>query len=256
MSVYNGELYLKEAIESILNQSFKDFEFLILDDASSDKSYEIVTEFDDSRIKVFRNESNLRLAKSLNKLLDASKGEYIVRMDADDVSLPDRLENQINFMDQYTNIGMAGAARIVYENGSSRIYNNENSLFLNEKLHKKNLIAHPTVIIRSSLLNKYKLRYNEEFSTAQDYELWVRMSKLFDIANMSTVVLIYRHHDNQTRVQKKEEQKYFSRIVENRILVCEIFKNKRFDFLNIYRVIINSVFILAYKISLILNKIK
>ena len=109
MPVYNGEKYLKEAIESILNQTFKDFEFLIINDGSTDNSVKIIQSFNDLRIRLIHNESNIGLIKTLNKGLKLSNGKYIARMDCDDVSLPKRLSVQINFMEKHPEIGVCGS---------------------------------------------------------------------------------------------------------------------------------------------------
>ena len=100
MAVYNGEKYLLEAIESILNQTYTNFEFLIINDGSTDSTEEIILSYSDQRIRYIKNEQNLKLIASLNKGLDLAKGKYIARMDADDISLPDRLEKQVNFLER------------------------------------------------------------------------------------------------------------------------------------------------------------
>ena len=110
MSVFNGQSYLKEAIESILNQTFEDFEFLIINDASKDNSLRIIQSFDDSRIKLVHNSDNIGLTKSLNKGIDLAKGEFIARMDCDDISLPERLSMQVSFIDKNPDIGILSSA--------------------------------------------------------------------------------------------------------------------------------------------------
>ncbi len=113
MPVYNAEKYLKTAIESILKQTFSDFELLIINDGSTDGSEEIIRSFNDKRIRLFNNEQNLGIIKTLNKGLNLAKGEYIIRMDADDISLPDRLELQVKYMEENPGIGISGTqARI------------------------------------------------------------------------------------------------------------------------------------------------
>ena len=122
MPVYNGEKYLKESIESILKQTFRDFEFLIINDTSTDESEKIIRSFKDSRIKLIKNEKNIGLTKSLNKGLDLAKGEYMARMDADDISLPKRLEIQVAFMDKNPKIGVIGAwAKVIGESNKKYI---------------------------------------------------------------------------------------------------------------------------------------
>ena len=111
MSVYNGEKYLKEAINSILNQTFKDYEFIIVNDASTDKSIKILEEYakKDNRIGLIHNEKNIGLTRSLNKAIKSANGAYIARQDADDISLPPRLEEEVNFLDKHPTVGLVGS---------------------------------------------------------------------------------------------------------------------------------------------------
>lgn len=109
MSVFNGEKYLREAIDSILTQTFSDFEFLIINDASTDRSREIILSYLDPRIRLIDNEENIGLTRSLNKGIDLAKGKYIARMDADDVSMPERLEKQVRFMEENPDIAVLGS---------------------------------------------------------------------------------------------------------------------------------------------------
>ena len=108
MSVYNGEKYLKQAIDSILTQDFKDFEFIIVNDASTDKTAQILDKYDNARIKVLVNKKNLGLAKSLNIAIKQAKGEYIARMDDDDISLPSRFSKQLEYLQKYSDVGVLG----------------------------------------------------------------------------------------------------------------------------------------------------
>ena len=110
MSVYNGEKYLREAIESILNQTFTDFEFLIVNDGSTDSSLEIILSYPDERIRVIRNDRNIGLTKSLNKALQQAKGEYIARQDADDISLQNRFEEQLIYLEKHPEVALLGTS--------------------------------------------------------------------------------------------------------------------------------------------------
>ena len=117
MSVYNGEKYLQEAIDSILEQTFKDFEFLIINDGSTDKTGEILESYHDLRIKIINNEKNIGLTKSLNKGLKLARGEYIARQDADDISMPERLEKEVEFLETHQDYAVVGAfAKIINKN--------------------------------------------------------------------------------------------------------------------------------------------
>lgn len=251
MSVYNGAMYLRDAIDSILSQTYTNFEFLIIDDASTDNSLEIISSYNDKRIILVQNTNNLSLPRSLNKLLDMARGEYIVRMDADDVSLPERISKQVEFMDTHTEIGLSGTARKVYIDGEYKLYNTEESLHINERLLQGNCIAHPTVIMRKSMLDKYSLRYDPKFKSAQDYELWIRMSYLFPIGNMPDPLLIYRHHEGQMRVNKAIEQERNTLLIENAVLSKRLFrKDKNGQTLSLLkRIIGNYIKIIRYSLK-------
>jgi glycosyltransferase involved in cell wall biosynthesis len=199
MSVYNGEKYLREAIESILNQSYSDFEFLIIDDCSTDSSASILAEYteSDSRIYILKNKKNLGLTKSLNIGLRSARGEYIARMDADDISLPNRLKTQVDFMDKHSDIGVCGSAIQAFQAKESVTSPPKDHKRIVIGLLQDNPVAHPTVLIRTSILKEHEIFYNEDFIAAQDYELWVRLSRVTKFENLTCVLLQYRlHGDN------------------------------------------------------------
>ena len=191
MPVYNGEKYLCEAIESILNQTFTDFEFLIIDDGSTDRSVEIIKSYDDPRIRLEVNVSNLKLSKALNKGLDIACGEYVARMDCDDISLPDRLYKQVTFMDNHPEVGICGTWVETFGDLCGYFLRHPaDPETIKAKLFFDSYLAHPTVIMRLASLNKYCLRYANLF--AEDYGLWVKASFLFPLANIPEVLLKYR----------------------------------------------------------------
>ncbi len=195
MPVYNGEEYLSGAIESILGQTFPDFEFLVIDDGSTDSSRKIILSYKDPRIRLVRNRRNIGLTRSLNRGLRLARGEYIARMDADDVSLPHRLERQVNFMDGNPGTGICGSWIRVIGDGSGEIWRApaEHGTIASTLLFNPALF-HPTVIFRRDLLEMYALRYDEKLKYAQDYALWVESSKHFALANLEEVLLWYRIH--------------------------------------------------------------
>ena len=193
MSVYNGEKYLREAVESTLNQTLTDFEFIIINDGSTDKTREILEGYNDPRIRLFNN-ANKGLTKSLNEGIQYSKGEYIARMDGDDISLPNRFERQVVFMDSHIEIAMCGTwAEFTDKDG------NNNGLYktpvssgeIHAMLIRHNPFIHSSVIIRKSIFDKVGL-YDESFRRVQDYELWTRIVPLFETANLPEVLLKYR----------------------------------------------------------------
>jgi glycosyltransferase involved in cell wall biosynthesis len=193
MSVYNGDKYLKEAIESILSQTFTDLELIIINDGSTDRSREILESYKDGRIRLFNN-TNKGLTKSLNEGIRYSNGEYIARMDADDVSMPNRFERQVSFLDSHPGIVMCGTwAQFTDKDG------NDNGPYqtpvsgreIRTMLIKHSPFIHPSVMIRRNLFDKVGF-YDESFRCAQDYELWTRVVALFDTANLPEVLLKYR----------------------------------------------------------------
>jgi len=211
MPVYNGENYVREAMESILNQTYQYFEFLIIDDGSTDKSVEIIESFIDERIRLVKNGQNIGLIATLNKGLDLASGKYVARMDCDDVSLPERLKHQVDFMEKNSKIGICGTwFRFIPTNEIIKYPTKHEDIIL--KLLTGNALAHPTVIMRTSILRENILYYDMNFSHAEDYEFWVRLAKIVKIANIPEVLLNYRMHDNQISVVYNKNQ---SEVVAN-----------------------------------------
>jgi glycosyltransferase involved in cell wall biosynthesis len=207
MSVYNGEKYLKTAIESILNQTYTDFEFIIINDGSTDQSRDIICSYSDNRIRLFDNIINRGLIYSLNKGIEYSLGNVIARMDADDISLPTRFERQINFFNQNPDVSLVGSTAIyVDENGvekSVREFSVPSNLIYSH-LFFGNPFIHSSVIIKKNVFTKYK--YNKDFYLAEDYYLWSQIAKEYKVANISEPLVKYRHHDYSISLQKKIEQ--------------------------------------------------
>jgi glycosyltransferase involved in cell wall biosynthesis len=197
LPVFNAQNFVKEAIDSILQQTFSDFELIIINDGSTDNSSKIISEFHDDRIIVINHEENKGLIFSLNEGLDLSLGEYIVRMDADDFSLPERLSIQVDFMDINKDIVVSGGQMIDYEN---KIQLSNNPIVSDEvkaALLFSCVISHPTVIIRSAIFKKEKFYYDKSYIHSEDYELWSRVIKNYKVSNVSNVILKYRIHQNQ-----------------------------------------------------------
>ncbi|MDY0016286.1 MAG: glycosyltransferase [Candidatus Delongbacteria bacterium] len=212
MSVYNSEQYLQESVDSILDQTFNDFEFIVTDDCSTDGSFEIIKSYakKDKRIKYFRNAENIGLTKSLNLMLDIAKGKYIARMDSDDISMPERFSKQFDFMENNPEIGVLGTNIRFFGN-----YNADSDLptsnnDLKGELIFRDIIMHPTVMIRRSVMDENNLRYDEDFRISQDYDLWSRMISFTEFANMPEILLKYRFVDsNLTNSTKTEYRESF-----------------------------------------------
>jgi len=199
MPAYNAEKYLREAIDSILSQTFADFEFIIINDGSTDSTKDIIQSYNDPRIVYLENEKNSGICITLNKGLDAARGKYIARMDADDISLPERLARQVEYMDANPEIGALGTDIEIFGDGICP--------YVFHQLHtpeecKAGLIfnscfAHPTVIMRHSVLETNGLRYNDNYRGLEDYELWWQIGKYAELNNLKKPLLKYRHHKGQ-----------------------------------------------------------
>ena len=223
MAIYNGERFAKEAIESILDQTFTDFELILIDDCSTDNTLQIMKQYDDPRIVIIENERNLGLAKSLNRGLDVARGKYIARMDADDISIPDRFSKQIDFLEKHFDIDVCGSwIKSIDINGNSIIFGESkfplSSNMINCYLLFDNPIAHPTVMFRKRIFQKID-KFNPEFIVAQDYDLWTRTIEHFKISNIPEFLLNYRRHGGSISYNREkffhEEYKIRKRAIEN-----------------------------------------
>jgi glycosyltransferase involved in cell wall biosynthesis len=237
MAVYNGEKFLREAVESILHQTFTDFELLIINDASTDKSMEILSSYEDPRIRIINNEKNLGLTKSLNKGLSFAKSNYIARMDADDISYPERLEIQYHYMEDNIDVDIVGSwIETIDENGNTinvgkNPHSSEEIYYI---LNFRNCLTHSSIMFRKDIIVGNG-SYNETLYNAQDYELWHRISKVSRIYQIQRVLVKWRMHDNLTDSNKKRRQEYtvgfvvknnFEHLINKKIdsNICDIIK--------------------------------
>jgi glycosyltransferase involved in cell wall biosynthesis len=196
MPAYNAEKYIGKAIESILQQTFVNFELIIIDDFSTDNTYDLITKYrkKDKRIIILRNGRNLKLSKTLNKGILYAKGKYIARMDADDWSYKYRLEKQYTFLEEHKDVGIVGGAmKIVNEKDhiiGLRTYHETDSAIRNN-IFWYSPFCHPVIMIRKSILNRAG-NYKDEYNPAEDYELYFRLGKYSRFANLHDVLLKYR----------------------------------------------------------------
>lgn len=197
MAVYNMERYVGEAIESILDQTFKEFEFIVVDDQSTDSSYQIIQKYAalDSRIVSVKNNGKKGYFSARNLGFDLMKGKYYAVMDADDVSLPKRLEKQFDFMEKNPDVDICGswATFFGHEEGLLKFPTTRDEI--RDSLFFYNCIVHPTVIMRKKSLDKFNIKYSDSFLFAQDYELWCREIDRLKFANIPEILLKYRKHD-------------------------------------------------------------
>lgn len=218
MPCFNAEKYLKEAIESILNQSHKELEFIIIDDGSSDRTSEIIMSFDDSRIVCITRNKNYGISNCLNLGIDRANGKYIARMDADDISVINRLEIQYKFMEQNLDYVMCGTQ---YLNMEKNVISNllESHQILQLMLLRCNQIIHPSVFIRKSILLENGIRYNENMLYSQDYDLWTKLINFGKICNLSEPLIKYRIHNGQISRAKFSEQKKLDLVIRKDYLI-------------------------------------
>lgn len=214
MSVKNGEIFLDKSIQSILNQSYKNLEFLILDDCSTDESYEIIKNYGkkDKRIKFFRNDKNLGLTASLNILISKSKGSIIARQDADDISVSDRLEKQLKKLNDSDSDFVVSRAKSLQNNS----YIPRFSYYLPDKfiMKYKNPFIHGTLLIKKSVLISEN-GYDEKFYYAQDYELFKRLlQKNIKYKYIGKALYILNTVDNIS-TKRTKEQNYFFELAKN-----------------------------------------
>ncbi len=193
MPVYNAAPYLLESVRSILEQTFTDFEFLIVDDGSTDGSAAIIQGFGDPRIRLVHNGTNLGLVASLNRGLDLARGEFIARMDADDISRPERLACQVDFMAAHPQVGVCGSWVRFFPRGSNEVWKLPEGA---EEIRCWQFhtvgVAHPSVMMRRQLFVELGLYYDPDYRHIEDYELWGRAMPYMDFANIQKVLLDYR----------------------------------------------------------------
>ena len=215
MGVYNDEKYLSKAIQSILLQTYKDFEFIICDDCSTDNTVQIISSFNDDRIVFLQNEVNLGLANTLNKCIEHSKGEYIARMDSDDISLEDRLKEQVNYLEQNLEVAVIGTQAYFIDENDKRFkeFKRPLKISFSDTVKKSNLI-HPSTMIRKKILTEVSgYTINEMTHRAEDYDLWCKIAeKGYGLANLSEFLFEYREDINAYK-----KRKYKFRIEEFKI---------------------------------------
>ena len=203
--MYNREGYIAQALESMLAQSFEDFELIVIDDGSSDRSVEIVTGYDDSRIRLVRNECNMGISRTRNRGLELARGEYLAVMDSDEVSRPDRLMRQVRFLDRRSDIDVVGSwARQIRDDGT-----------LTPKLKRRPLkpaeidfwltfrcaVLQYTMMGRTEAFRRY--RYREEMQICDDHDLLLRMAPQCRFANIAQPLVWHRVHDTQSTTHKR-----------------------------------------------------
>ena len=218
MPVYNCGLYLRDAIESILNQEFKDFYFHIINDGSTDNTEEIVHEFNDQRIKYFKNKENLKLIPTLNNAILDCTTKYIVRMDGDDIADPSFIKILYNYMEENPHISICSCYFQYFGGKEDKVINPLSIKDVKVSLLFYNPVLHPG-IWRNDVIKKNNFKFNSEFIHAEEYEFWTQLSRVTNLANVPHFLMKLRSHNNQVSNKFLEEQKISSRKVRSKLLV-------------------------------------
>ena len=211
MPVYNAEPYLAESIRSVLTQTWTDFELLIVDDCSTDRSPEVAASFHDPRIRYYRNECNLGVAASRNRGVRLARGEFVAQMDQDDIARPYRIARQVMYLRKHPEVSLCGGSIVKFSPVSRHLiafprYHEE--LRVTHLFHSG--FAHPTVMARREFLVREGLFYDESCRNLEDYELWCRWIDKARVANLREVLLEYRVHGNQL---SREHSAYFTNLL-------------------------------------------
>lgn len=215
MPIYKtNPIYLKNAIQSILDQTFTDFELIILDDCPNNDRKKIVLSFNDKRIRYFKNKENIGITPSRNKLIRMAHGEYLAVMDHDDIALPDRLKEQVRLLDMNPQIGVVGCWIERFPN-TKIVRLPQNNSSIEQYLMQGCAIAHTAAVIRKNILPTKP--YEKQFTPAEDYALWCRLIGQTQFYNIPKVLMKYRWHDNNTSKIQSQKMKKATRIIRNRV---------------------------------------
>ena len=223
MPVYNGQKYLEEAINSVLNQTFKDYELLIIDDGSTDSSVEIIKSIEDSRIRLLRNEKNQGIAYSRNIGLKEGKGEFLAWMDCDDLIEPNRLEIQINYLKDNPELGICGTAQNRFGEGKPRVTREfSEAELIKAALLFRPAVRPPTAMYRMKLIREANLTYDSRLAVAEDYDFFFEASFVFPIKNLDKV--LYHYRASESSIMKVYSDRQQSMFNFHKIIYSKAFK--------------------------------
>lgn len=207
MPVYNESEFIRDSVASVLNQTFKNFELIIIDDASTDDTVFKIRQFNDSRINLIIKSANSGYTKSLNHGIEIARGKYIARMDGDDICIPFRFKKQIEFLEANSSYILCGSQFERIDEKKGHLLPTEDK-DIKSNLFLGNQFIHPSIMIRKSVLIDYNLRYDENKEPAEDFDLWVRLMPYGRFKNVSEPLLKYRIHNNQVSNTQNQLQKY------------------------------------------------
>ncbi|MBL4658797.1 MAG: glycosyltransferase [Alcanivoracaceae bacterium] len=232
MPIYNAERFLKTALESILSQSFSDFEIIAINDGSTDASGKILASYGDKRLRVINNDGNKGLIYTLNKGIEKANGKYIARMDADDIALPNRLAMQVEFLEAHPSIVLLGGhAEMIDEHGVPFMPMTpplSHQAIIN-RIFIGSCFIHPSVMFRTDVVRELG-GYRHDALHAEDYDLWLRIIQNHQVANLSAILIQYRIHPDQVSQRKMRQQR--TSADRSRMQAFDVFKSAQGHHLN------------------------
>lgn len=209
LPAFNAEDYLDRSVQSILQQSYINFELIIINDGSKDDTWNLVESYDDPRVIGVNFKQNHGLIHALNHGVELAQGKYIARMDADDIALPERFEKQVEYLEEHLDCGVCGSAVINFNDSGGTCKATypckHKEIIAALRLFERN-ICHPTAMLRASVLRENKIRYKEKYQYAEDYVLWLDISRHSRLHNLTEPLLLYYRHDDQVSVKHYSEQ--------------------------------------------------
>lgn len=212
VGVYNEEKYIEASLQSLLDQTFGDFEVIVVDDCSTDSSVEIVQLFDDPRVRLLENEENIGLTKSLNRALDAAEGRYVARQDADDLSYPSRLEREVAYLESHEDVALVGTgAYLIDGDGEIRQERTVLETVSFDDLVAKNHIIHGSILARTDVFESVG-RYDDLFRYSQDLDMWLRIAEEHEIRNIPEPLYYFRIHDESVYFSSKENSMLYAQL--------------------------------------------
>lgn len=210
MPLYNAEEYVESAIESILNQTYQNFELILIDDVSTDATMQKVSRFSDSRINILHNDKNRGIAYSRNRGLEVAQGEYIALMDDDDISLPERFEKQVSYLNEHPEIDfLGGRYQIISEQGQvlhepSIAY--KNPLYIKALFLFQDIFSNGEMMFRKETVKSHDIRYADNQYGMEDFKFWIECSKVGCFTTMEDVIFQHRVHEKSETIKTKREK--------------------------------------------------
>ena len=215
--VYNCEKYIKQSLESIINQTYRNIEILVINDGSTDNTFKKISEFNDDRIRILNNDKNRGIPYTRSRGLIEAKGKYLAIMDADDESDLERIEKQVNYLEANKNIYAVGSYYKTFGKKYNRIFKCETNIDkLKMGLIFNNQIGNPTAMVNLDKLKENNIKYNPEYFVARDYDIWVQISKVGELSIIPEILLKYRvGHENITKITQNSKQIERKKVIDS-----------------------------------------